>query len=85
MYSVSLRSYDGNMLAIKIFRLWRKQTQWQLGQAAQITNYKISQFECGKLEPTPDELRRLAEALQTTSETLRKEVSEEALVASGAT
>lgn len=67
------------MLAIKILRLMRKQSQWQLGQAAQITNYKISQIECGKLVPTSDELRRLAEALETSSETLTREVSAEAL------
>ena len=73
------------MLAIKVFRLLRKQTQWQLGQAAQVTNYKISQFECGKLQPTPDELERLATALRTTPEVLRKEITEEALVASEAT
>ena len=68
------------MLAIKIFRLLRGHTQWELGQAAQITNYKISQFECGKLEPTPDELRRLATALRTSPEVLKREISEEALV-----
>ena len=52
------------MFAIKIFRLLRGQSQWELGQVAQITNYKISQFECGKLQPTPDELGRLAAALE---------------------
>lgn len=73
------------MLSIKIFRLLRGQTQWQLGQAAQITNYKISQFECGKIQPTSDELERLATALRTTPEVLRQEITEEALVASGTT
>jgi len=68
------------MLTLKVFRFLRGQSQWELGQVARITNYKISQFECGKLEPTPDELRRLATALQTTPEVLRKEISEETLV-----
>ncbi len=68
------------MLSIKIFRLLRGQTQWELGQVARITNYKISQFECGKIQPTPDELDRLAAALRTTPEILRKEITEEALV-----
>ncbi len=68
------------MLAIKILRLMRKKTQWELGQAAEITNYKISQFECGKLTPTPGELQRLADALETSPATLTREVSEEALL-----
>ena len=68
------------MLAIKILRLLRKQSQWELGQAAQITNYKISQIECGKLTPTPEELQRLADALGTSPETLTREVSEESLL-----
>ena len=69
------------MFILKILRLKRKQTQWELGQAAQITNYKISQFECGRLEPTPEELQRLAEALETSPETLTREVSESLLIA----
>ena len=68
------------MLAIKILRLMRKRTQWELGQAAEITNYKISQFECGKLTPTTEELQRLAAALDTSPETLTREVSEESLL-----
>ncbi len=68
------------MFTLKILRLKRKKSQWELGQAAQITNYKISQFECGKLEPTPEELQRLATALQTSPETLTREVSEESLL-----
>ena len=68
------------MLAIKILRLIRKKSQWELGQATQITNYKISQFECGKLEPTPEELQRLADALETSPETLTKRITQEALL-----
>jgi len=68
------------MLAIKILRLLRKKSQWELGLAAQITNYKISQFECGKLTPTTEELQRLADALETSPETLTMEVSEESLL-----
>lgn len=69
------------MLTIKILRLLRKKSQWELGQAAQITNYKISQIECGKLTPTPEELRRLADALGTSPETLTREVTEALLIA----
>ncbi len=68
------------MLAIKILRLLRKKSQWELGQAAQITNYKISQIECGKLMPTTEELQRLADALETSPETITREVSEESLL-----
>ncbi len=68
------------MLTIKILRLLRGQSQWQLGQAAQITNYKLSQIERGKLEPTPAELDRLAAALDVTPEVLKKEISKEILV-----
>lgn len=73
------------MLAIKVLRLLRGQTQWELGQTAQITNYKLSQIECGRLEPTTEELQRLADALQVTPAILTREISEEALVASVAT
>ncbi len=68
------------MLTIKILRLLRGQSQWQLGQAAQITNYKLSQIERGKLEPTPAELDRLAATLDVTPEVLKKEISKEILV-----
>ncbi len=67
------------MLTIKILRLLRGQSQWELGQVAQITNYKLSQIECGKLDPTAEELQRLAAALETTTEVLLKEVSKEVL------
>jgi len=62
------------MLLIEFLRRERELTQWKLGQAAQITNYKISQIECGKLVPTAAESQRLAEALGVSPETLTKEV-----------
>ena len=68
------------MLTIKLLRILHGHTQWELGQAAQITNYKISQFECGKLDPTPDELNRLANALEVSPEVLQKKISKEMLV-----
>ena len=46
---------------------------------AGITNYRLSQIECGRLQPTPEELDRLAEALGTSAESLLREVSEETL------
>ena len=68
------------MSPIKILRLDRELSQWELGLAAQITNYKISQFERGRLTPTSGELQRLADALGTSPETLTREVSMESLL-----
>jgi len=70
------------MIAMKFFRMLRRKSQWELGQAAQIPSYKLSQFECGRLQPTLEELGRLAEALGTTPEALTREISEEALMSS---
>ena len=68
------------MLTLKILRQMKGKSQWQLGVEAEVPNYKLSRIESGKLEPTKEELQRLASALQTTPEVLRKEISEEALV-----
>ena len=68
------------MLLIEFLRRERELTQWQLGLAAEITNYKISQIECGKLTPTSEELQRLADALEVSPETLTRELSEESLL-----
>ena len=70
------------MLLIEFLRRERELTQWELGLAAQITNYKISQIECRKLAPTSEELQRLADILGVSPETLTKEVgvSEDALL-----
>ena len=68
------------MLTLKILRQMKGKSQWQLGMEAKVPNYKLSQIESGKLEPTAEELQRLASALQTTPEVLRREISEEALV-----
>jgi len=73
------------MLTLKILRQMKGKSQWQLGVEAGVPNYKLSQIESGKLDPTEEELQRLASALQTTPETLTREISEEALVASGTT
>jgi len=67
------------MIALKIIRQIRGKSQWQLDIEAMVPNYKLSQFECGKLEPTPDELKCLTSALETTPDKLRSEVTEEML------
>ena len=68
------------MIVLKLLRQIRGKSQWQLGIEAMVPNYKLSQFECGKLEPTPDELQRLARALGTTPDNLRSKVTEEVLL-----
>lgn len=73
------------MEGLKFFRLLRGKSQFQLSLEAEIPSYRLSRLENGKVEPTADELERLAAALQTTPEVLRKEITEEALVVSGAT
>ena len=70
------------MKSIKIFRLLRGKSQFELSLETRIPSYRLSNFENGRMEPNLDELQRLAEALETTTESLRKEISEEALVGS---
>ena len=72
-------------MIIKLLRLLRHQSQFDLSLETRIPTYRLSNIENGKVEPREDELTKLAEALQTTPEVLRREISEEALVASGAT
>ena len=67
------------MTALKLLRQIRGKSQWQLGIEAMVPNYKLSQFECGKLEPTPDELRRLASALGVLPEQLKRQITAEVL------
>ncbi|MCH7803561.1 MAG: helix-turn-helix transcriptional regulator [Acidobacteria bacterium] len=73
------------MEGLKFFRLLRGKSQFQLSLEAKIPSYRLSRLENGKVQPTPDELERLATALGTTTEVLRREITEEALVATGAT
>ena len=68
------------MLSIKFIRILRGKSQFQVSLETEIPSYRLSLIESGKVDPRPQELRKLAEALQTTPEVLKREVSEEALV-----
>jgi len=73
------------MLSIKFIRILRGKSQFQVSLETEIPSYRLSRLENGKIDPRPQELRKLAEALETTPEVLKREISEEALVASGTT
>lgn len=68
------------IISIKLFRLLRGKSQFQLSLETQIPSYRLSVLENGKAVPKQGELERLATALQTTPENLTKRVSEEALL-----
>jgi len=67
------------MTTIKFFRLLRGVTQFELSLETKIPSYRLSVLENGKITPGPEELERLAAALQTTPETLSREIGEEAV------
>ena len=62
-------------LELKIARIRKGLSQWDLAGKTEIPNYRISLIETGRVEPKADELRRLADALETTPEVLRKKIS----------
>ena len=67
---------NGFMKNLKIARILKGTSQWDLSTKTGIPNYRISLIENGRVEPKPEELRALAEALQTTPQAIREEVSE---------
>ena len=67
------------MKNLAIARILKSISQWELAGKTGIPNYRISLIETGKARPSDDELRRLADALETTPEVLRKKISEEVL------
>ena len=69
-----------HMISIKILRLLRAKSQFKLSLETEIPNYRLSLLEHGKAEPTPDELEKIAEALETTPEVLRRELTIDLLV-----
>ncbi len=64
---------------IKLLRLLRGKSQFELSLETRIPSYRLSVLENGKAEPKEEELRRLADALETTPEVLRKKISGEVL------
>ena len=68
------------IVTTKIFRMIREKSQFEVSLETGIPSYRISSIENGRVTPTPDELAKLAEALQTTPEVLQREISAETLV-----
>jgi transcriptional regulator with XRE-family HTH domain len=68
------------MNPVKFIRLERRKSQFELSLETRIPSYHLSNLENGKAEPSLEELQRLAEALGTTMDSLRKEISEEVVV-----
>jgi transcriptional regulator with XRE-family HTH domain len=54
-------------------RSW-KWTQRDLARAVGVPQYHISDFETGKVWPTPDQLRRLGEVLRLSPHQVMEEV-----------
>ena len=54
------------MLNLKIIRIRKGVSQWDLSQMTGIPNYRISLIECGRVQPKQKELEELATALGST-------------------
>ena len=58
------------MLKIKLLRLSRKLSQWELSRAGGMSQGRYSMIERGLIEPTTEERTRLAAVLGTKPSTL---------------
>lgn len=58
------------MLRIKILRLTSDLSQWELSRDVGCSQGRYSMIERGLIEPTPDELERLAAILNAPASTL---------------
>ncbi len=67
------------MESLKFFRFLRGKSQFQLSLETSIPSYRLSRLENGKVEPSTDELSRLAYALGTAPEQLKQQITEEVL------
>jgi len=54
------------MLNLKLLRISKGVSQWDLSQKTGIPNYKISLIENGRVQPKQKELEELAKALGST-------------------
>jgi len=79
------------MLKIKLLRMSKGLSQWQLSQLARISQGRLSMVERGHIDPTVEERARLAHVLNANPATLfraavrsgqRMGVSQEELVVS---
>ena len=67
------------MTGIKLFRNLRRKSQFELSLATRIPSYRLSRLENGLVNPTEEELGRLARALCTSPEQLTRQITEEML------
>lgn len=58
------------MINLKIVRIVRRISQWDLAIRTGIPNYRLSLIETGRKDPTPEELSAIASALGTSVATL---------------
>jgi transcriptional regulator with XRE-family HTH domain len=68
---------------LKSAREMRKLTQNELGQRANLPSTSVAHFEAGKRKPSFENLRKLAEALEVTTDYLLGRVEEPALAEAG--
>ena len=64
-------------------REMRKLTQIELGTKANLPSTSIAHFEAGKRKPSFDNLRKLAEALEVTTDYLLGRVAEPSMAEAG--
>lgn len=63
------------MLRVKLLRLTRAVSQWELAKSAGMSQGRYSMIERGQIQPTMEEWTRLAEALGVTPAGLFRPVS----------
>ncbi len=57
---------------LKLLRLQAGLLQLQVAQRSKIARARLSEIECGYVDPRPDELRRIAQVLGVPIEQLRE-------------
>ena len=67
------------MVSLKVFRLLRGKTQFELSLETEIPSYRLSVLENERAEPSANELSRLAQALGVFPEQLREQITEKLL------
>ncbi|MCG3777313.1 MAG: hypothetical protein JW395_4191 [Nitrospira sp.] len=58
------------VLKLKLLRMERELTQWEISHASEISQGRYSMIERGLIEATPEERERLAQILQAPASTL---------------
>ena len=70
------------ILKLKMFRLLRGKSQFQLSLQTGLPSYRLSDFETGRRVPSQGELEKLSRVLGVSAGELLLELSEESLVSS---